>query len=625
MGSQENKGIIPRLCDELFYSISTRQTVDLSYKVEVSYMEIYNEKVHDLLDLKPNKQSLRVREHTLLGPYVDGLSQLAVTSFEDIDNLMAEGNKSRTVAATNMNAESSRSHAVFSVVLTQTITDRKSGVTGEKVSRMSLVDLAGSERAVKTGAVGDRLKEGSNINKSLTTLGLVISKLADASSGKVRNDKFVPYRDSVLTWLLKDNLGGNSRTVMVATISPAADNYEETLSTLRYADRAKRIVNHAVINEDPNARIIRELRMEVEALREMLKHATGSPVGDIDIHDKLAESENLMKQVSQTWEEKLKRTERIQNERQQALEKMGISVQARGIQVEKNKFYLVNLNADPSLNELLVYYLKERTMIGGRSSTIPQPDIELNGLGIQDEHCILAIEDGSLYMEPINNSRSFVNGSAVASKTLLRHGDRILWGNHHFFRVNCPKTSSSANEPNHSSSSEPQTPAQTIDYEFAREELMQNEMINDPIQAAIEQLERQHEEDKQTALEQQRLEYERQFQKLRNILSPTTPYAPYIPYDPLKVGGKATGNTPTTQMRVEKWAQERDEMFRRSLGQLKADIVRANALVQEANVLAEEMEKQTKFSVTLQIPPANLSPNRRVSRRNFCSRKKKPF
>lgn len=348
--------------------------------------------------------------------------------------------------------------------------------------------------------------------------------------------------------------------------------------------------------------------MEVEALREMLKHATGSPVGDVDIHEKIAESENLMKQVSQTWEEKLVKTERIQNERQQALEKMGISVQASGIQVEKNKFYLVNLNADPSLNELLVYYLKDRTLVGGKSSTSPQPDIQLNGLGIQDEHSILTIEDGSLYMEPINNARCFVNGSAVvATKTNLRHGDRILWGNHHFFRVNCPKTAT--NGPN--LPSEPQTPAQLIDYEFAREEIMQNEMVNDPIQTAIEQLERQHEEDKQSALEQQRLEYERQFQKLRNILSPTTPYAPYIPYDPLKVG-KITPNTPTTQMRVEKWAQERDEMFRRSLGQLKADIVRANALVQEANVLAEEMEKQTKFSVTLQIPPANLSPNRRV-------------
>jgi kinesin family protein 13 len=153
---------------------------------------------------------------------------------------MAEGNKSRTVAATNMNSESSRSHAVFTIVMTQTVTDVASGVSGEKVSRISLVDLAGSERAVKTGAVGERLKEGSNINKSLTTLGLVISKLAEGSAGgtAAKDSKtFIPYRDSVLTWLLKDNLGGNSRTIMIATISPSPDNYEETLSTLRYADR----------------------------------------------------------------------------------------------------------------------------------------------------------------------------------------------------------------------------------------------------------------------------------------------------------------------------------------------------------------------------------------------------
>ncbi|XP_033234797.1 kinesin-like protein KIF13A isoform X2 [Drosophila pseudoobscura] len=604
MGSQENKGIIPRLCDKLFSAIANKSTPELMYKVEVSYMEIYNEKVHDLLDPKPNKQSLKVREHNVMGPYVDGLSQLAVASYQDIDNLMTEGNKSRTVAATNMNAESSRSHAVFSVVLTQILTDQATGVSGEKVSRMSLVDLAGSERAVKTGAVGDRLKEGSNINKSLTTLGLVISKLADQTNGKRNgNDKFVPYRDSVLTWLLKDNLGGNSRTVMVATISPSADNYEETLSTLRYADRAKRIVNHAVVNEDPNARIIRELRHEVETLRSMLKHATGSPVGDVQ--DKLAESENLMKQISQTWEEKLVKTERIQNERQQALEKMGISVQASGIKVEKNKYYLVNLNADPSLNELLVYYLKERTLIGGRSISGQQPDIQLSGLGIQPEHCVITIEDSGLYMEPVQGARCFVNGSAAVEKTPLQNGDRILWGNHHFFRVNSPKSNNTS-----MSASEPQTPAQLIDYNFARDEIMQNELSNDPIQTAIARLERQHEEDKQVALEKQRQEYERQFQQLRNILSPSTPYAPYAPYDPLRMG-KITPNTPTSQMRVEKWAQERDEMFRRSLGQLKTDIMRANSLVQEANFLAEEMEKKTKFSVTLQIPPANLSPNRR--------------
>ncbi|XP_059051246.1 kinesin-like protein KIF13B isoform X2 [Achroia grisella] len=591
-------GIIPRLCDALFERIAVQQSPPaLTYKVEVSYMEIYNERVHDLLDPETTRRSLRVREHAVLGPYVDGLSQLAVTSYHDIDNLMTEGNKSRTVAATNMNSESSRSHAVFSVVLTQTLCDAATGVTGEKVARLSLVDLAGSERAVKTGAVGDRLKEGSNINKSLTTLGLVISKLADQSSGKTNKDKFVPYRDSVLTWLLKDNLGGNSKTVMVATVSPAADNYEETLSTLRYADRAKRIVNHAVVNEDPNARIIRELRQEVEALKEMLKHATGSPVGE-DVHEQLAQSEHLMKEMSRTWEEKLVETGRIQSERQHALEKMGISVQASGIKVEKNKYYLVNLNADPSLNELLVYYLKDRTLVGADSSA----DIQLSGLGIQREHGLLLVEGGGLYMEPLGAARCFVNGTPVVSRVRLGHADRILWGNHHFFRVNCPKAAAAA-------ASEPQTPAQPIDYNFARDEIMLNELSNDPIQTAISRLEKQHEEDKQVALEKQRQEYERQFQQLRNILSPSTPYPPYS-YDPLKLG-KMSACTPTTAARVERWAAERDDTFKRSLGRLKADILRANALVQEANFLAEEMRRNTRFSVTLQIPPQNLSPNRK--------------
>ena len=169
-------GIIPRLCEQLFTSIGQVSTAEHETKVEVSYMEIYNEKVFDLLDLtSPCREALKVREHNVLGPYVDGLSQLAVISYQEIEDLMVEGNKSRTVASTNMNNESSRSHAVFTVILTFTLKDAVSGVTGEKVSRISLVDLAGSERAVKTGAVGERLKEGSNINKSLTTLGLVIS------------------------------------------------------------------------------------------------------------------------------------------------------------------------------------------------------------------------------------------------------------------------------------------------------------------------------------------------------------------------------------------------------------------------------------------------------------------
>lgn len=601
MGTVDNKGVIPRLCDSLFERIACAADPCMSYKVEVSYMEIYNERVHDLLDPRGGKQHLKVREHNILGPYVDGLSTLAVSSYEEINNLMTEGNKSRTVAATNMNSESSRSHAVFNITLTCSITDKQSGVTGEKVSKMSLVDLAGSERAVKTGAIGERLKEGSNINKSLTTLGLVISKLADQSSGKAK-DAFVPYRDSVLTWLLRDNLGGNSRTVMVAAISPAADNYEETLSTLRYADRAKRIINHAVVNEDPNARIIRELREEVEMLRGQLKHAT-TPEG---LSERLRESETLMVEISQTWEEKLRKTEKIHQERQQALEKMGISVQASGIKVENDKYYMVNLNADPSLNELLVYYMKERTLVGRPDAPYEQ-DVQLSGLGIMPEHCIITIEDSELYITPLEGARTCVNGTPIVEKTQLHHGDRLLWGNNHFFRISCPRTLTAG------AALETPTLDRPIDYEFAREEIMMKELVNDPIQTAVHSLEKQHEEDKHNALEKQRQMYERQLQLLRNQMSPSTPYAPYSPFDPL--GAKASSGLPSPSVasRMERWAKERDELFRKSLAKLREDIVRANALVREANFLSDEMGKQTEFKVTLQIPAANLSPNRKRS------------
>jgi kinesin family protein 1 len=240
MGKNEpdQTGIIPQLCEDLFQRINAQKDSDTTFSVEVSYFEIYCERVRDLLN-PSNKNSLRVREHPLLGPYVEDLSKLAVQSFEDINNLIDEGNKARTVAATNMNETSSRSHAVFTIILGQRRFDRDTKMVGEKVSKISLVDLAGSERADSTGAKGTRLKEGANINKSLTTLGKVISALAEVSamdpkaSKKKKKGDHIPYRDSVLTWLLRENLGGNSKTAMVAALSPADINYDETLSTLR--------------------------------------------------------------------------------------------------------------------------------------------------------------------------------------------------------------------------------------------------------------------------------------------------------------------------------------------------------------------------------------------------------
>uniref|UniRef100_A0AAX7SKQ3 Kinesin family member 13Bb n=1 Tax=Astatotilapia calliptera TaxID=8154 RepID=A0AAX7SKQ3_ASTCA len=626
MGSSEQPGLIPRLCSSLFSRTEKEAREGESFTVEVSYMEIYNEKVRDLLDPKGSRQALRVREHKVLGPYVDGLSRLAVTSYEDIESLMSEGNKSRTVAATNMNEESSRSHAVFNIILTHTLMDLRSGTSGEKVSKLSLVDLAGSERAAKTGAAGERLKEGSNINKSLSTLGLVISALADHGAGKNKS-KFVPYRDSVLTWLLKDSLGGNSRTAMVATISPAADNYDETLSTLRYADRAKNIVNHAVVNEDPNARIIRELREEVEKLKEQLTEAESMKAPELK--ERLEESEKLIQDMTVTWEDKLRKTEAIAQERQRQLESLGISLQSSGIRVVDDKCYLVNLNADPALNELLVYYLKDHTRVGSADSQ----DIQLCGMAIQAEHCVIDVtESHGVVLTPHRNAKTYVNGTEVVNPVQLHHGDRILWGNNHFFRcaINLPRqrvqkggeeeedaamtkrSSSDCLEVGEPDACSDVSSERSFGYEFAQAEVMMKGMWNnDPLQSVLQTLEKQHQEEKRCALERQRQMYEQELQQLRQRVTPEKPSG---------VPGSATAAVLSagSNKRVRRWSEDREAMITRSLRRLKEQIVRARLLAQEAGFIAEELNKRTEYLVTLQIPAANLDANRKVQQGDVC-------
>ncbi|CAG07659.1 unnamed protein product [Tetraodon nigroviridis] len=459
MGRQEKdqQGIIPLLCEDLFTKINQGNNDNsMSYSVEVSYMEIYCERVRDLLNPK-NKGNLRVREHPLMGPYVEDLSKLAVTSYNDIQDLMDSGNKARTVAATNMNETSSRSHAVFNIIFTQKKHDMETDNTSEKVSKISLVDLAGSERADSTGAKGTRLKEGANINKSLTTLGKVISALAEVNKKKKKVESFIPYRDSVLTWLLRENLGGNSRTAMVAALSPADINYDETLSTLRYADRAKQIRCNAVINEDPNNRLVRELKEEVARLKDLLYaqglgdiienlcdyknfvnnrqaanqrgdlstvtnamtgmspspslSALSSRAGSIsNLHDRvfspaseeaierLKETEKIIAELNETWEEKLRRTEAIRMDREALLAEMGVALREDGGTVgvfsPKKTPHLVNLNEDPLMSECLLYYIKDGITKVGRENAKTRQDIVLSGHFIKDEHCTFSSTTG---------------------------------------------------------------------------------------------------------------------------------------------------------------------------------------------------------------------------------------
>lgn len=256
MGTADQPGLIPRTCQDLFERIESNQASSVSYSVHVSYFEVYNEHVRDLLAPQCGTQNyLKIRESPTEGPYIRDLTNHFVRSYNDIIGLMKLGDASRTVASTKMNDTSSRSHAVFTIMLKQIHADMATDETTERTARIRLVDLAGSERAKATEATGQRLREGSNINKSLTTLGRVIAALANdsqtgsrASGPRKRAKEIVPYRDSILTWLLKDSLGGNSKTAMIACISPS--DYDETLSTLRYADQAKQIRTRAIVNQD---------------------------------------------------------------------------------------------------------------------------------------------------------------------------------------------------------------------------------------------------------------------------------------------------------------------------------------------------------------------------------------
>ncbi|KAF2739277.1 kinesin family protein [Polyplosphaeria fusca] len=469
MGYGEEKGIIPKICMDMFERIDAQGTdKNLSCTVEVSYLEIYNERVRDLLN-PSTKGNLRVREHPSTGPYVEDLAKLVVRSFSEIENLMDEGNKARTVAATNMNETSSRSHAVFTLTLTQKRHDVETSMSGEKVAKISLVDLAGSERANSTGATGARLKEGAEINRSLSTLGRVIAALADLSTGKKKGTQ-VPYRDSILTWLLKDSLGGNSLTAMIAAISPADINFEETLSTLRYADSAKRIKNHAVVNEDPNARMIRELKEELTALRAKLsggsspgiaeeQYAPDTPlekqivsitqpdgsvkkVSKAEIVEQLNQSEKLYQDLNQTWEEKLTKTEMIHKEREAALEELGISIEKGfvGLSTPKKMPHLVNLSDDPLLAECLVYNLKPGTTIVGNVDTADQTaEIRLNGSQILADHCTFENVDGAVTVVPKDGASVMVNGIRIDKPKRLRSGYRIILGDFHIFRFNNPQ------------------------------------------------------------------------------------------------------------------------------------------------------------------------------------------
>ncbi|XP_044068037.1 kinesin-like protein KIF1B isoform X6 [Siniperca chuatsi] len=707
MGKQEEgqEGIIPMLCEDLFEKINEDNNKDeLSYSVEVSYMEIYCERVRDLLNPK-NKGNLRVREHPLLGPYVEDLSKLAVTSYTDIADLMDAGNKARTVAATNMNETSSRSHAVFTIVFTQKKHDSETDLSTEKVSKISLVDLAGSERADSTGAKGTRLKEGANINKSLTTLGKVISALAEvdnctSKSKKKKKTDFIPYRDSVLTWLLRENLGGNSRTAMVAALSPADINYDETLSTLRYADRAKNIKCNAVINEDPNNKLVRDLKDEVSRLKELLRaqglgdildidpmgddcpgsgikylkdiqnnkhryliasenqrpgHFSTAPIGSLtaspssgslcsqvglqsvtsiqerimstpggeEAIERLKESEKIIAELNETWEEKLRKTEAIRMEREALLAEMGVAIRedggTLGVFSPKKTPHLVNLNEDPLMSECLLYYIKDGITRVGQADAERRQDIVLSGAHIREEHCIFRSErnangDVIVMLVPCEGSETYVNGKRVEDAIQLRSGNRIIMGKNHVFRFNHPEQARAEREKTPSA----ETPVEPVDWTFAQRELLEKQGIDmkQEMEKRLTEMEILYKKEKEEAdqlLEQQRLVYESKLQELQKQVE-TISLVAETP-DEEELEEEEEEEVPWTQHEFElaQWAfrKWRYHQFTSLRDQLWGNAV----YLKEANAISVELKKKVQFQFVLltdtlysPLPPELLSP-----------------
>ncbi|XP_049609959.1 kinesin-like protein KIF1B isoform X21 [Syngnathus scovelli] len=732
MGKQEEgqEGIIPMLCEDLFEKINEdNNKEELSYSVEVSYMEIYCERVRDLLNPK-NKGNLRVREHPLLGPYVEDLSKLAVTSYTDIADLMDAGNKARTVAATNMNETSSRSHAVFTIVFTQRKHDGETDLSTEKVSKISLVDLAGSERADSTGAKGTRLKEGANINKSLTTLGKVISALAEvdnctSKSKKKKKSDFIPYRDSVLTWLLRENLGGNSRTAMVAALSPADINYDETLSTLRYADRAKNIKCNAVINEDPNNKLVRDLKDEVARLKELLRaqglgdildidplgddcpgsgikcdttqsfrmpllscqtevqsfrtkdlkdiqnnknryliasenqrpgHFSTAPIGSLtaspssgslcsqgalqsatsiqerimstpggeEAIERLKESEKIIAELNETWEEKLRKTEAIRMEREALLAEMGVAIRedggTLGVFSPKKTPHLVNLNEDPLMSECLLYYIKDGITRVGQADAERRQDIVLSGAHIKEEHCIFRSEkdangDVIVMLVPCEGSETYVNGKRVEDFIQLRSGNRIIMGKNHVFRFNHPEQARAEREKTPSA----ETPVEPVDWTFAQRELLEKQGIDmkQEMEKRLTEMEILYKKEKEEAdqlLEQQRLVYESKLQELQKQVE-TRSLVAETPDEEELEEEEEEEEVPWTQheFNLAHWAfrKWRFHQFTSLRDQLWGNAV----YLKEANAISVELKKKVQFQFVLltdtlysPLPPELLPP-----------------
>jgi len=473
MGYADQPGIIPRSVSEIFERKSQiEEGGDKELRIWVSYLEIYNEQVRDLLLAGGATSELKVMDHPKLGVYIPGLTEAACQAPEDVQKLMDFGTKKRVVASTQMNATSSRSHAVFTVRLQNL--EGSPPAPGKKDERkalsakINLIDLAGSERQSKTGSEGATLKEGCAINQSLSALGLVIKDLAeameksggdrmarrgtDASAGgrmaRRASDARKPqvaFRASKLTFLLKDSLAGNSKTYMIAAISPSSDSAEESISTLRFASSVKSIKTVATQNKDKKDELIENLQEEIMRLREQSESMGMSGEGK---GEELKEHERLLAYHSREYDKQIEQAKLLDQQREEALADGGLSQDEinEAFGVNKSTPYLLNMAEDPMLAGCLLYFLAEDkiTTIGAHKDNI----IMLAGIGIQDTLCkVTNTGNTEVIIEKMAVAgRVCVNGKLIkpGEPRTLHHGDKLYLGRAFALKLTMPLDSQGA-------------------------------------------------------------------------------------------------------------------------------------------------------------------------------------
>eukprot|EP00163_Fabomonas_tropica_P017402 TRINITY_DN3091_c0_g4_i3.p1 TRINITY_DN3091_c0_g4~~TRINITY_DN3091_c0_g4_i3.p1 ORF type:complete len:1121 (-),score=354.56 TRINITY_DN3091_c0_g4_i3:115-3477(-) len=597
MGTEEDPGIIPRICDAIFKEmhekLATADKVkeetgeEIKYKVEVTYLEIYNEKVKDLLNSTNvnGAHGLKVRENPQVGVYVEDLQSFLVNSYKDMENLIDRGQKTRSVASTQMNATSSRSHSVFTIVFTQTKVNAETMSASDITSKINLVDLAGSERQASTGATGDRLKEGCAINKSLSALGNVISALAESAMSTKK--KFIPYRDSVLTRLLQQSLGGNAKTVMIAALSPADINHDETLSTLRYADRAKKIKNNAIINESPNEKLIRELRAEVARLKALLEGA-----GDVEAMSGLLSEREKMKEELEAQQKLVAQLTMSNAERMEA--QGAITAVDTGAGHDLSQPHLVNLHEDPMLAGKVVVPLNRPSTLFGRKKAARTPDYELRGLNIEQEHAEIVMRDGVFSLISSSPTHTFVNGKAadLGKEVTLSDKDRIIFGNNYVFQFINPNS--------------PVEPPEDVvyDFEFARQEQVEASgmltLLNAEEEAdniATQKIKQAEEEMKKKQQEQ-----EAKLEEERRALQETMAQADAAAQEELKKKQAAMeeqAEKMKQQLEKEMKAFENKKSRHQQRVLLEEQLVAMLRLIAEANAIAKALNEPVVFESKL--------------------------